>query len=601
VRIFIIILFLLFPIQAKAYNGIPESPTLKKVMELVKAKKTSEALQILSTYRSSPEELSLYHYAYAKATEMSGKQQESLSHYRLAYIYAPDSEMKELTLLERAEAYLMIGLYPEATACFRLFLKQYPNSQYFERVHLGLADSLYHQGRFTESILHYEKSGNSSHALFGKANAYQSMGQIKNAYTLYMSTIEQDREFLKSSQETLYNIAENLRLMGKSNDAKIYYNSIEDPFFKKKSNIGLGLIAIGEANYNAAFKYFRSALDTPNRQLKREALLLLADAYLKEGKKEDARPLLIEIRNKYPYGKEYDTALLMLSRLYRNEGKINESVLLLKELASRRAPSKDAIDEFETLILEAKNKNSDELLKLWRVFKHFLLDPSRAEALVEIAKGLRSSGRPFIDLCKWLLENGPNNAKAECSLSLANFYVDIGDAAIASTYLLRIKGNTDDILRIRAKIYKEKKEDNKAIQEILSIKEVRPNDIVLFSDLLEHAKDKDKAVAFCEKSLIQVGAPLKVYIKLADTLYEMGRESDALKFYSIVASLKPENRKDLTQDDAGWTYYMVSKLSQGKNSASLLSGIQAGNNLFSRSAETAVKESDILERMKRVF
>ncbi len=130
---------------------------------------------------------------------------------------------------------------------------------------------------------------------------------------------------------------------------------------------------------------------------------------------------------------------------------------------------------------------------------------------------------------------------------------------------------------------------------------MKPEDVAFFADLLKYAKDINKAVAFCDKSLMNVGAPLKVYIKLADTLYGMGRESDALKFYGIVASSKAENRRDLTQDDIGWTYYMAQKLSQGQNPAMLPAGAEAGNNLFSRSAESAVKEANILERMRKIF
>ena len=74
-----------------------------------------------------------------------------------------------------------------------------------------------------QSILNYEEAGNSSRALFGKANAYQAVGRLKDAYNLYLSLIGRDREYLNSSQETLYHVAENFRLMEKPADAKIYY------------------------------------------------------------------------------------------------------------------------------------------------------------------------------------------------------------------------------------------------------------------------------------------------------------------------------------------------------------------------------------------
>ncbi len=602
-RILIIAILLLLPVKAEPLTNIPKSPAIEKALELVNSKKPADALKILSACTPSAADLSLYHYAYARAYDLSGKHLDSLAHFRLAYIYSRGNDMKELTLFERSEAYFRMQYYPEAAMSFKQFLRDFPNSPHAENAHMELADSLYHQGLFNEALLNYEISGSSTKAVYGRANAYQAMGRLNEAYGLYVSVLGKDREYAGLSPETTYRIAETFRLMGKSSDAKIYYNSIRDPFFKSKADIGLGLIAVEESQFDSARKYFNSALQTSDRGLRREALLHLAEVCSRAGGQEEAKSRLIEIRNKYPYGKEYDAALLMLSRIYKKEGKLNEAVSLMKELASRRYLDRDTVDELEKMMLDAKKEDAGEFLKLWDSFGHFFMDPQRSKFLLEAAEGLKSSGRPFVDLCTWLIRNGSFDVKSQCSLMLANFYADMGDADKAFGLIKGIKGkgNKDDVLRVKARIYRENREYQKAMNAVFSIKEMKPEDVLFFADLLEPAKNVKKAVKFCEKSLKTTGAPLKVYIKLADALYKMGKESDALKFYKIVASLKPENRKDLTQDDIGWTYYMVLKLSHGENPTGLPGSVQKGNSVFSRSAEASLKEADILERIKRVF
>ena len=600
-RKLIIVILLLLPVGATPSNIDQESPSIEKAMELVNSKKPADALKILSAYRPTAADLARYHYSYAKACELSDRQLDSLAHFRLAYIYSQTNELKELTLIERSEAYLKMHYYPEAMISFRQFLGNFSNSSHVDKARLGLADSLYYQGLYSDALWNYEAAGGSLRAIYGKANTYQAMGRTDDAYQLYVSVIEKDREYLNSSQETLYRVAETFRLMGKSSHAKIYYDSLKDPLFRPKADIGLGLIALEASQFDAAFQHYNAALLTSNRELRRRALLHLALAYSKAGKQEETKSMLTQIRNKYPYSKEYETALLMLAHIYKKEGKSNEAVSLMKELASMRHLDKETLDEFEKIVLDAKNGDAAEFLKVWKSFGHLLLEPSRAKSLLDIADGLKSSGRPFVDLCAWLIKNGPSDVKGKCGLMLADFYADMGDASRASGYVKEIKGNNDDVLRTKARVYSANKEYQKAMGAIFALKEIEPKDIVFFADMIEYAKDVKRAVEFCERSLKNTGAPLKVYIKLADTLYKTGKAKDALKFYRIVAALKPENRKDLTQDDVGWTYYMVSKLSEGKSSLELPASVQQGTNIFSRSASVALKETDIRERMKRVF
>lgn len=601
VKIFVCVIFLLFSSFGVAVNNA-KSQSIERAMECINANNPSEAIKILSAYRPSVQELSLYHYAYAKSYEMSKRLHDSIAHFRLAYLYSQQDEMKERSLLERAEVYGRIGYYSEAILSFRIFLKKFPHSRYVERAFLGLADSLYRLGFFSEAKGAYEKAGNSSKALYGKANALHSMGEIKDAHAIYMAMIDSDRGYVESSQETLYNIGENLRLTGEFPAAKIYLNSITALPLKYRAYRSLGLIEAEEAHLDLAIKLFHSALPSPEKQLRRQVLLNLANVYIRMGRKDDAKSQLLEIRNKYPYGREYDEALFMLSQLYKKEENFNGAISLLRELVFRHSPDKKALDEFETIILEAEEKGGEDFFRLWGAVGHWLLEPSRSQSLLKIAKGLRHSGKPYLEVCTWLSTYGSDDVKSKSNLLLADFYADLGDTVSAMKYLhgISIAGDNDEILRVKAKIYRANAEYQKATKAILDIKEIKQADLTFLAGLLESVRNDHKVMGFFEKALNKSDAPPWAYIKFADTLYEMGRKPDALKYYKTAVSLQQKG-SDIKPDDLEWALYRISALSEREDYQNALRSIQKGNDTISRFSILLLKESAVSERINGMF
>jgi tetratricopeptide (TPR) repeat protein len=581
-----------------------KSQSLERAMEYIQATNPAEALKILAGYQPSSQDLSLYHYAYAKAYELSKRQYESIAHFRMAYLYSKDDEMKERSLLERAEAYAKIGFHSEATLVLRIFLKKFPHSPYETRAFLGLADSLYRLGLFTEAEEAYEKAGNSTRASYGKANALHSMGKIKDAHEIYLAMLERDRGYVESSQETLYNVGENLRLMGEISAARIYFNSTTASPLKYRAFRSLGLIEFEEGHLDTAKKFFYSALQSPEKQLRRQALLNLTDTYMKQGRQEDAKSILLEIRRKYPYGKEYEEALLLLSQLYKKEGNFKESTSLLKELVFRHPPNQKALDEFESLILAAEEKGEEEFLKLWQNVGHWLLQPSRSQSLLKIAKGLKHSGKPYLETCTWLSQYGSNDVKSESILLLADFYADLGDSARAMKYL-QIKGLTgknDDVLRITAKIHRANSEYQKAARLLLDIKELNQGDLVFLADLLESVQNDHKIMEFFKRALNRLSAPPWAYLKLADVLYKMGRKADALQYYQTVVSLYQKGPEIKTQD-LQWALYRISELSSSADAKNTLESIRKKNDTDTvhRFSVLLLRELNIAERVNGIF
>jgi len=585
-------------------NNIKLQP-LERAMECIQATNPSEALKILSGYQPSSGDISLYHYTYAKAYELSNRQYESIAHFRMAYLYSKDDEMKEKSLLERAEVYAKIGFHSEATLIFRIFLKKFPHSPYETKAFLGLADSLYRLRLFTEAEEAYEKAGNSTRASYGKANALHSMGKIKEAHEIYLPMLQKDRGFVESSQETLYNVGENLRLMGENSAARIYFNSTTESPFKYRAFRSMGLIEFESGHFDNAKKFFSSAIQSPEKQVRRQALLNLADTHMKQGRQEDAKSILSEIRRKYPYGKEYEEALLLLSHLYKKEGNFKESTYLLKELVFKHPPNQKALDEFESLILEAEEKKGEEeFLKLWRCVGRSLLQPSRSQSLLKIVKGLKHAGKPYLETCTWLSQYGSNDVKSESVLLLADFYADLGDSARAMKYLHMkgLTGKNDDVLRIAAKIHRANAEYEKAAGLFLNIKQLNQDDLVFLADLLESVQNDHKIMEFFKRALSRLSAPPGAYLKLADILYKRGGKADALQYYQTAVSLYQKGLEIKTQD-LQWALYRISELSTGSDAKNMLENIHKKNDTDTvhRFSVLLLKELNIAERVSGIF
>ncbi|MGD0883828.1 MAG: tetratricopeptide repeat protein [Thermodesulfovibrionales bacterium] len=601
-KLFLTAILLLISIQGASANSTAHLQPIEKAKELMNSGRPGEAIGLLSAYRPASAELPLYHYTWAKALILSKRSYESIEHLRLAYIFSLRGELQENSLLDRADAYLSLQNYVEASDCFRIFLKIYPDSSLSERAHYGLAESLYQAGFFNEAVEHYQKAGDTSSALSGKANALQALGKVKEANDLYTVLSGRDPQYVKSSHETRYHIGENLRLMGKFDDAKRYLTSIREETFKCKAALALGLIATEQSQFEPAIRFFNAALQSREKEVRRKALLSLANVHMNIGRVKDAESNLLEIRNKYPYGKDYDSALFMLAGLYKKDAKFHEATEVLKELVFRRFPDPRALDEFEAILIDAKDKDTEVFLHLWQAVGHWLLDPSRSEFLLKVSDKLRNNGPAFTEVCKWLLRYGSDDAKNRCSLFLADYYADMGDAVASAKYLerARVKEPSDDLIRIKAKMYHLNSEDHKAAEALLSIKAARQDDIVFLSGLLTSLNNAQDVVAFYERTLDRVGGFPSAYIALADKLAEMGRKTDALRYYKEGVALK-QSGKGAEGVDTAWAYYRISMLAPDQESVDALAKTQKGSELMSRVAVARVKEWNISEKMGKVF
>jgi tetratricopeptide (TPR) repeat protein len=547
--------------------------------------------------------LAALNYIYAKANIMAKQYLDAVKYLRLAYIYATDNALKEQALLKRAGLYMDLKLVHEARADYIVFIRDFPSSGYIQKAYLGLAESLYQIGLFQEALEYYKKSGRRPEVLYGMANTLQKLEMVSEATKAYDEALAMDNTYLKSSPETYFLIAENMRMSGDIANAKKYLSQIESGPFKDKAIISMGLIAMEEPNIQEAVRQFNTVAQSRDQKIKVQALFNLSLAYLKEGKFKEATASLEEIRHNNIDSNMYKDALLVLSKIYKKGGRGKEAVSLLKELVYGKQPPADAFSTLEEIVLETGAKSSTdglEFVKLWNEVGQWLIDETREEFLLKVAKRLRHEGKPFVDLCSWLVENASEHAKGKAAIDLADYYSGIGNTALSREYMDIAKNSRetgDSLLRVEAKILHSEGEQTAALKQIMMMKEIDKSDLVLLGNIISdiddpEMKDVQKAIAFYERKLNEGDWDAETYIDFADILYANTDTNKSLKYYRIAGEKSPENE---------WVMYRLARDTGMPEAKDILNRLQKGDNVFARVAKSKLMEMALMNRVKEVF
>ncbi len=591
--------------HTRDYGFIPEE--YNRVTAILKSGKAYAALKELASFKpGNAASVAARHYLYGEAFSMLKNYHDAVNHYRMAYIYAVDPELREHALFKRAETYRKIGLLYEARADYLVFIKDFPSSAYIGKAHLNLADTLKEMGRYREAVEHYAKAGTGPEALFGMANALQRLGRIEEARKAYAVALAAYKDYPKKSPETYFLIAENMRMAGETEEAERLLSMIRYGPFKYRAELSLGLIAMQRSDPDEAVQRFKSAARSEDRRIKVQALFNLHKAYLGKNKLKEAISVLEEIRINYPDSPAYRAAILELSGLYRKEGRLRDSVSLLKELVYGKEPPAEVFTMLEEILLEASGKAENrraagEFTELWREVGQWLLDESRENFLIKIAGRLRYEGRAFLDICSWLIENGSARARAGAAVLLADYYIGMGDAEVSAGYLeiaRQAHAGGDDFLRVRAKIARAGGDPVSALESIMAVKEFKDDDLAMLGDIIYDLAEKKrmkkvwKAVALYEKKLAASQWKAADYVRLADILYENNEKKKALRYY------RAAYRKDPSDE---WTVYRIAYLTGMPRSKDLYSRIEKGDTLLSRLAGIRLMEIGIMDKVKEVY
>lgn len=581
---------------------IPEE--YKAMWSLLEAGNFYTVLKELPGHKpDNTESLAALNYIYAKANIMAKQYLNAVKYLRLAYINAGDNRMKQQALLTRAGIYLELKLNYEARADYIVFVRDYASSPYIEKAYYGLAESLYRIGLFQEALDNYKKSGRSPEVLFGMANALQKLERVKEAKKEYDDALLLDKTYPESSPETYFLLGENMRMTGDTDNAKKHLSQIESGPFREHAMISMGLIAMEESNFKEAVKLFTTVAESREQKLNVQALFNLSLTYLKEGKFKEATSSLEEIRHNYIDSNMYKDTLLVLSKIYKKEGRFKKAVSLLKELVYGKQPPAEAFKELEEIVMKAEGNSLPEgltFVTLWNDVGQWLVDDTREVFLLKVAKRLRHEGKPFIDLCTWLVENASEGTRGIAAIDLADYYSGIGNTAISREYINIAKDSGesgDAALRVEAKILHSEGEETAAIKKILMIKEIEKSDLVLLGNVISGIKDPgmkevEKAVAFYEKTLNESSWDAVNYIQLADIFYVRGDGDKAVKYYRMAYKIKPDNQ---------WVMYRLGRDTDMPEAADMFSRLQKGDSLYGRLAKTRLMEISLMNKVKEVY
>jgi tetratricopeptide (TPR) repeat protein len=572
--------------QALVKEVTPEE--MNEISRLIEEGKANDALERLSLIKINRPQWAFYELLTARALIKLGRLTQAMEHLQLSISYG-EGRIKEEALFERARLYLYMKFYPEAATAFRLFLNLFPDSTLKEEAYLGLAEALRKKGQYEEALRYYEKTGSIA-GLYGKANTLHLLGRYEEANRLYVELILRKPDFIKSSHETSFFIGENMMILKKKAEARRYLGAVKDIPYRYRAYLLLGKMEMEDGHLDEALKYLDLSLQSEEPSIRQKAYLMSGEIFLKLGRYEEAKKRLLELRNLYPFGESYERSLLLLSKIYKKEGKLREANNTLRSLIFGRRPSptlatSEAMGLLKELILEASEKESRTFLELWKENKQLFLEDSNIPFLFKIADILsvlsnsRESGvnpqeatltfaiNELSFLSKWLFKNSSREYKRKASFLMAELYLLRGEADMGLGILQGIRPEDDKELRLYAELFLMKGEYERAFEYLLRVKELKKEDRRLLMKIALHRGDKS-SIDLLERFINKHGVDASFCIILADLLYKNGRYAPALSYYK--KALSDELKKELNERELQWATYRVSAIEdKNKNSRSL--------------------------------
>ncbi len=570
-----------------------QHPLLKQAWEELKIQKPDAAIRLLTGHTADLQSAAQYHFIFGKALSAVEKPLEALQHYRLAYLYFPKGELKEISLINKGEAYLKLRNFYEAGNDFSLFISVFPESTHLVRAQAGLAAGYIGSGRLKEALQLLNRLDDNADVLYARAGVMQRLGMVREAHDAYAVALAKDPSYVSKQDrqthfvsaesaspytslspvfdETLYYLGENYRRMGKPEEAGKYLEQISEPHFREKAAISLGLLALADSKIDKAVTLLTTVLASSDRVVRRQALLYLAEAEGRLGKSAEARTRLQELIRNYPYTPECDQAILKLSEMYATDGNHDEAMKILKELIFRRYPVREAIDQVASILRQVhEKKETEKLAAIWKSAGPWLLDNSREKFLVEMAEALKGTGKPHLDILRWLSKNGSEDSRGRALVALALFYAEFGDAVRAAEYLGKIrsrKGLEDEILRLEATMLAAGRNYAAAAVKFGMIRKYRLSDLRPFGVAVGSAPDSARVFARFEKAVAEVGGDAAALATLADIAFGLGKMKEANKYYRAALVKEPSN---------AWCLYRLASMTSGAEAEELFKKAASG-------------------------
>jgi tetratricopeptide (TPR) repeat protein len=567
-------------------------PTFREIHQYINSQRNYEALQKLQEIVPDKKEIPLYYFLKGKALSGVKRYREAIDYLNRAYLMAKHRSLKEDALFERGKAYFKQGFYYEAVSNFKNFLQRYPESDLKEEATILYAQASIKIKDFVRAlILFREVPEDRPESIFGKAEVLQKLGLYKSANALYNKGFISYREYLKKNPHILYFYAENLLMIGNYEKARTLLYSLMETSLKYKAYIGLGLIEFNEKNYSKALNYFQKALYVPDRVSRRKAMLYTAKSLIKLDKKNQAKQYLHGLIEKFPYTDETEEAVLLLSRIYREEEEFLKASRFLNERLFGKSPDKKTLDELKSLMLQSSHKNRKAFLRIWDKSGLWLFSPAYEDILLEIAESfMENNDGDFLRIYNFLLKEGSRKVKSEVMSNMIVFYADIKAKERVQSLigmLKRIGGKNDSVYRAIAWSNYLKGNIKDAYNELLKIKNVRKKDL----DLLVKVKDGASSVLsferlyrrFCSATSTQPD-----YEMLGDLYFERGDKTRAVKLYRLALKVKQNSKR------------LLFKVGLFGKEMELLKKTISVDEIYSSVSSVTLKEMKVIDELRRL-
>lgn len=544
-RITIILPLVLVPFLLTAQAESTEKPKgLNDAYMLIKGKRNYEALRVLEQIKPDEREKPLYYFLKGLANKGVKHYRKAVDFLNRAYITAKDRRLRELSLYHRGLAYLLNGFYYEAASNFRLFQREFPRSGLIEKVYQYYAQATLKTGNYVESLSYFRKAKQSPETLFGKAEVFHRLGLYKTAYEIYRKGIISYETYMKKHPDILYYYAENLRLMGREEEAKPLFYLLMESNLKEKAYLSLGLIEFAKNRYDNALAYLRRAALSPDRVIKRKALLYEGDIYMKKSDLKRAKGFFLQIRKDFPYTPEQDMALVYLARIERTEGNYLNSEDYLKEILFGKKPTKEALDELEALIMTLISNRADEFEKVWKECGNWLMSPDREETLLKAGDLMFERGGDFVRVFRYLIKNGSTTAKTHAFYRLGSFFGKIGDNEKLGEMIEGLEKNGGQkklITRLKTLMAINSSDGDRALSLISSIETPDKTDLDLLLQIPLNGLYPEGFVGVYRRFAAGLSVAPQ-YELIGDYLKRRGRLREGYKYY--ILALKKSNWKD---------------------------------------------------------
>ncbi|HEB75366.1 MAG TPA: tetratricopeptide repeat protein [Nitrospirae bacterium] len=561
--------------------------TLDEVSKAIDEGMNYKALSMLSLYTPSREELPRFFYLKGKALIGAKRYTKAIGYLNRAYLTTKDDDMRERALFARGVAYLMGGFHYEAASNFRLFIRRYPKSRLIQRAYLNYAQASLKTGNYVEALAFFRKVSRTPEAVFGRAEVFHRLGLYSAANDLYNAGLLSYKDYIEKHPDVIYYYAENLRVNGKAEQAKSFYYFLMDTYLRERAYLGIGQVEYERKDLESAEMYLKKALESPDRVVRRRALLTLGKTAMEAGHPGRAVEYLRALRMDYPYTPEYEEALLLLARLMREKKEYLQAGKYLREILFGRKPGNEALDELDALVNDSIDNDLEAFRRIWDSSGQWLYDPSREETLFKVAEALRNSGGDFLRVYTYLVDNGSRGAKAKSLSRLAIFFgrlSDVGRVEKLVGNLGKLTPNGDEFLRAKAWLYYLKGRNKAAYSLITRTSHPVSDDI----DLLWRVKESAPSVrSFIKtyKAMAKASGVTLRYTDIGGMLAERGFKKSAVKYFDLALKVDPGDTRAM---------FMLSRIT---GDIGVMQRLSVKKGLYGSMARVMIKEKEIRRRL----